>query len=722
MDLLDMVVKIVFDSSQYEKGLDKTEEKAVESQNKLSGIFGKIATATAAAFAAAASAAATGIAALTKSAVSAYGEYEQLKGGIETLFTGEAAQTVIKNADKAFSTAGISANEYMNTAIGFSGALLRSLGNDTKKTAKLTHTAITDMADQANKYGKTVQEVSQTYTSLARGNYQTLDNLFGGMFAGTKKGLRDMLDYAQQYRASMGQVVEYSGESYADIVSAIHDISEAMGITGTTAAEAAGTIQGSTGSMKAAWENFVTALADPSMDAGKKFDEFAATAKTAFNNLAPKIKEAIKGIGKVIKKEIPALKKELPELIKTFLPSIIDGASELAIAFFEVLPDIIDTAFTSAGLILQKIRAKLEEQFPELAPLFESFSELVKSVLNAFQSLFEYIESKKELKEALTTAINAVITVLSAVMNVAKGLLDYIAAHGEVVEGLATSFLILESAIFAYKTGTIVAQGVATAFGIIMDVLTGKINLVAIAQGALNVVMSLNPIGLVIAAITALVAALIYLWNNCEGFRNFILGVLDTITWAYEAAIQGCIDSWTWLIDKWQNGIDTIGKWVAAIKKFFEDLPETLYNIGVDMINGLMNGVNSVWDKFKNNWESGFNSIIDGAKSILQINSPSKVMARIGGYMGEGLQEGWNNAFDDFENDIDKNLDFNSRYNFNTNMSQPQTTNANPTPNYPISITIENFINNRDEDIDELTERIMDNMELKMSRRRTVYA
>lgn len=323
-DVFDLYGKIKLDTADYETSLKKAEGSFEKVGDTIKSALGTITKTTAAAVGAGAAAAGK----IVSDAVHSYGEYEQLVGGIETLFK-DSSGDLISYAENAYRTAGISANEYMDTAIGFSGALLRSLGNDTVKAAELTQTAITDMADQANKYGKTVQEVSQTYTSLARGNFQTLDNLFGGMFAGTKTGLRDMLDYAEQYRASMGDTVIYSEESYADIVSAIHDVSEATGVMGTTAKEAEGTLQGSVGSVKAAWKNLTVELAKDDGDIAKSIDILFNSALTVFDNVEPRIEKALGGVGAFVEKAAPVLSEKLPPIIEKIMPSLINTGATL---------------------------------------------------------------------------------------------------------------------------------------------------------------------------------------------------------------------------------------------------------------------------------------------------------------------------------------------------------------------------------------------------------
>lgn len=254
----------------------------------------------------------------------AYADREQLVGGVETLFK-ESSGQLQEYAAQAYKTAGVSANDYMATVTSFSGALLRSLSGNTEEAVRLSDVAMRDMADQVNKYGTSMQTVQDTYLSLARGNYQTLDNLFGGMFGGTKEGLREMLDYAEQYRASLGETVSYSEESYADIVSAIHDVSVAQGIAGTTAAEAADTISGSVASMKAKWNDWLVALADGNADVTAETEALVEAVTIAIKNILPVVGQILVSILHLIAQKMIDMMQAGLDLIKNFAQGIVEG-------------------------------------------------------------------------------------------------------------------------------------------------------------------------------------------------------------------------------------------------------------------------------------------------------------------------------------------------------------------------------------------------------------
>lgn len=253
-----------------------------------------------------------------KQAYKAYGEYEQLTGGVETLF-GESAEVVQGYAANAYKTAGLSANRYMETVTSFSASLLRSLDDDTAKAAKYADLAITDMSDNANKMGTSMEMIQNAYQGFAKQNYTMLDNLKLG-FSGSKEGAQQLIAEAEKLDKTFQAQRDSNGNltlSFADMVDAIHIVQTNMGITGTTAKEAEGTIEGSTLSMKAAWENLMVAVADDNANMSKSLKQFTDSAETMLQNAVPRIKIIIKGILDSAKK---LLKQYAPEVANTVLP------------------------------------------------------------------------------------------------------------------------------------------------------------------------------------------------------------------------------------------------------------------------------------------------------------------------------------------------------------------------------------------------------------------
>lgn len=353
--LFDLQAVIRLDSDQFENGVKKAEKSGSSLATSLeSGL------ATAAKVGAAAvGAAATAIGALTTAAVNNYAEYEQLVGGVETLFK-NSADTVMGYAENAYKTAGMSANEYMSTVTSFSAALLRSVGGDTEKAAGLADTAITDMSDNANKMGVSLESLQNAYTGFSRGNFTMLDNLALG-FSGTKEGMQELLDTAGELSG-----VKYDISSYADIVEAIHVVQTEMGITGTTAKEAATTIQGSTASMKSAWANLVTGIADDSADFDTLMSNFVDSVVTVGENIIPRIQTTIKGVTQLVS---AASKTIVPLVVDTLmqnLPSLLTAGVDLVFALVNGMLDNIDTVIDCVLQLVDIIVDKLIDNLPKL--------------------------------------------------------------------------------------------------------------------------------------------------------------------------------------------------------------------------------------------------------------------------------------------------------------------------------------------------------------------
>ena len=309
---------------------------------------------------------ASGIKSLISGAIEGYGEYEQLVGGVETLF-GNSADTVIKNAENAYKTAGLSANAYMETVTSFSASLLQSMGNDTEAAAKKADLAITDMSDNANKMGTDMQSIQNAYQGFAKQNYTMLDNLKLG-YGGTKEEMQRLIDDANALNAAQGNYTNYTIESYADIVDAIHTVQTEMGITGTTALEASTTVEGSINSMKAAYQNFVTGLGNQNADIGALTEELIQSAGNVAKNVLPVIESVVKNIAETVREQGPDMitrfvayaTEKLPEVLKLgiqLIVSLVKGLAQnlpellrgtLALvdaiisAFLDSLPDIIE--------------------------------------------------------------------------------------------------------------------------------------------------------------------------------------------------------------------------------------------------------------------------------------------------------------------------------------------------------------------------------------------
>lgn len=306
------------------------------------------------------SVAASGIAALTTAAVKNYAEYEQLVGGVDTLF-GQSSQKVQEYAANAYKTAGISANEYMSTVTSFSASLLQSLGGDTEAAADLSDRALRDMSDNANKMGTDMQTIIGTYQSLSRGNYAMLDNLKLG-YGGTKAEMERLIATAAELDSS----VKANDMSFGNMVKAIGVIQDEMGITGTTALEAATTISGSVASMKAAWQNLLVGVADDNAQFDVLIANFVESAGTAAANILPRISVALKGAAKLITAIIPEVINVLPELIGEVLPEMANAAVGIVEALVTGISENAETLINSAMQVIAVLANGIVTLLPQI--------------------------------------------------------------------------------------------------------------------------------------------------------------------------------------------------------------------------------------------------------------------------------------------------------------------------------------------------------------------
>lgn len=452
MDVFDLFAKISLDSSEYEKGL----KNAKSSASGLTGLFGKVgsaastvgkgifnvATNVAKVSVAATTAGATAISALTGLAISSYADYEQLVGGVETLYK-TSADKVQQYAADAYKTAGLSANEYMNTATTFAASLVSSLGGDTEQAAELANTAISDMSDNSNKMGTAMSSIQDAYNGFAKQNYTMLDNLKLG-YGGTKTEMQRLLDDANKLNAAQGNYTNYTINSYADVVSAIHDVQNAMGITGTTSKEASTTIQGSVNATKSAWSNLVTGIADDNANFGQLISNFVDSATTAASNIIPRIEVALNGAAKLIESLVPPIMAELPSLIETVLPQLaqsavnivqtlvtgisaneaqlIDSAIQIITVLGNGIYQMLPTVAQSALQIILTLVSKLNENLPQmldtagqmLIAFVEGVSEHLPDIMLAAASIVEtlltyFIEHLPDIVEGAMQMGDAVI-------------------------------------------------------------------------------------------------------------------------------------------------------------------------------------------------------------------------------------------------------------------------------------------------------------------------
>ena len=426
---------------------------------------------------------ASGIKSLISGAVEGYGEYEQLVGGVETLFQG-SADTVIKNAENAYKTAGLSANDYMETVTSFSASLLQSMGNDTEAAAKKADQAITDMSDNANKMGTDMQSIQNAYQGFAKQNYTMLDNLKLG-YGGTKSEMERLIADANALNAAQGNYTNYTIESYADIVDAIHTVQTEMGITGTTALEASTTVEGSINAMKAAYANFVTGLGDENADIGALTEELIQSAGTVAKNVLPVIENVLNSIAETVKEQGPDMitkfvayaTEKLPEVLKLGLQlvvSLVKGLAQnlpellrgvLALvdaiieAFVEAWPDIVEVGNDIVRGVWEGIKSMASWLGEKVKGFFGAFVGEIKDALGihspsrVFAGIGEnmalglgqgFASEMKSIGAGIQSAIPT--PAVDAIYNAAAGMVNgFAAANGESGGGSYTIKLVLQN-------------------------------------------------------------------------------------------------------------------------------------------------------------------------------------------------------------------------------------------------------------------------------------
>lgn len=492
MNVFDLVAKISLDDSEYNSGVNK----AQGTFSKLASGVGNGLKTVAKVGAAAVSAGAAGVAALTKMGVEGYAQYEQLTGGIETMFE-DLSWDVEQYANNAYKSAGLSANAYMETVMGFSAALTSSLMESEGhfgRAADLSNQIITDMADNANKMGSSMESIQNAYSGFAKQNYTMLDNLKLG-YGGTKEEMERLIEDANRVKEANGEMADLSIDSFADVTEAIHIIQGEMGITGTTAREAATTIEGSLAMMKGSWENLVVGMADENANAEVLIDNFVESTAMAAQNLMPRIEQTIKGIGSLIENLAPIISDALPVLIESVLPSLLSAGVNLIAGIVSgiitAIPGIYNALLDAIFVTLTTVFGMSEESAGKFVGTIDS---LVQSVVAFFQAAFEAVSALfswlveqaqtegtvfNAIWESIKTAVSAAIDYAQNVIQMFTAILkgDWSGAWEFCKEALSAAWTYIKS-IFSIigaaasgmwdgvKNGAALAwEGIKSAFG-----------------------------------------------------------------------------------------------------------------------------------------------------------------------------------------------------------------------------------------------------------------
>lgn len=456
------------------KGIKDTANTAKEESSKIEKAVnktGEIASKVGKAAIIGATAAATAIGTITKFVIQHYAEYEQLAGGVETLFGAQGlslkkyaqsigqtveqargkynqliqAQTeVMNNAKVAYKTAGMSANDYMNTITSFAAALKQSTANETE-AAKVANQTVIDMADNANKMGTNMEDIQNAYQGFSKQNYTMLDNLKLG-YGGTKSEMERLLQNAEKLTG-----VHYDINNLSDVYNAIHEIQKNLGITGTTAKEAATTIDGAMKMTKASWDNLLTGLADPKQAVGPLISEFTTSLGTLAKNVTPKIKEVFDALPNALIQITP----QLMNMIIDLAPSLILAAINLVAGLIGALPGIISPIFSQLSSLIgsgmiDKIGQSISSNMPTLISkgldMLLQFSQAVLTYLPVLvgmgmKLIFYLVQG---LMSALPTLISKVPAIIANLADAFSNSAQTIFAWGvkiiaEIIKGLVMS-------------------------------------------------------------------------------------------------------------------------------------------------------------------------------------------------------------------------------------------------------------------------------------------
>lgn len=403
------VVKLKFDGKDVKSELSAVEKETNNFGTKVTGVFKNIAKVGVASFTAMAGAATAFVSKAVKSAVEGFAEYEQLVGGVDTLFK-DASDTVQKNADIAFKTAQISANDYMQTVTSFSASLIQSLGGDTKKAAQVADKAVIDMADNANKMGTNMSMIQNAYQGFAKQNFMMLDNLKLG-YGGTRTEMQRLLKDAEAISG-----IHYDISSFSDMVEAIHVIQQNLGITGTSAEEASKTIQGSLNSMKSAWSNLVVGLANDQADFNKLMGEFVDSAGTFLQNVIPVIQATLPKIADLINQLAPLIIQMLPGLIQSLLPPFINVVTQIALVIIREAPRILTMILNGFLAALPDIITAVVEALPQI-----------------ITAIIDFLTNPDNIQMLIDAAVQLFMALVMAVPQILGGL---IGAFGTLVGNL----------------------------------------------------------------------------------------------------------------------------------------------------------------------------------------------------------------------------------------------------------------------------------------------
>lgn len=550
MDLFNLEATLTLDTDKFEAGLSRAKGLAT-TIGKGIGTAMKIGGAALAATTAA-------VTALGTSAVKAYASFEQLAGGVEKLY-GPAADKLMQYAENAYKTAGMSANQYMETATSFSAALVNALGGDFDKAADMTDVAMKAMSDNVNTFGSTMESVENAFKGFSKQNYTMLDNLKLG-YGGTKEEMERLLRDAEKY----GGLVEgsFKIENFADIIQAIQLVQEHLNVAGTTQKEAMTTIEGSAAATKAAWQNVITAIGrgeglDKALDGllSSLFGE--KEGEGLLNQIIPRIETVMNSIGVFIEKAGPIISEKIPPLINSILPTLLKSAmtllGALAKGFIDNLPMFLQVAFD----LIKTLAAGLIKALPTLIPSIVKVIVDIATMLTNPDNLAIIIEAALEIITQLAWGlVNSIPVLIDGVFQVVSGIVEYLVNPANLT------------------------KIVGAAFELIMALATGLINAIPTLVAHIPTIILAIFNGLVDGVVNTdwLQIGMDLIGGIAEGMWNALTGLLDTI-----------MDIGTRIVDKVK---DIFG--IHSPSKLFEN--EIGKNLGLGLAKGIEESTKDVED------------------------------------------------------------------------------------------------------------------------------
>lgn len=538
---------------------EQTGSKSDSAFTKLGNAAKKAGAVAAKALAAGIAAASAAVVALGKSAIESYAEYEQLVGGVETLFK-DSAGIVKGYAENAYKTAGLSANQYMETVTSFSASLLQSLGGDTVKAAEYADMAITDMSDNANKMGSTMESIQNAYQGFAKQNYTMLDNLKLG-YGGTKEEMARLLADAEKISG-----IKYDISSYSDVIDAIHVMQVEMGIAGTTAEEAAKTISGSVAMTKSAWKNLVTGIADDNADFEKLIDNFVSSIDIAMQNILPRVEIALKGIGQLIEKLLPEIAVRIPQILINTVPQILQAGIAIVTALINGIVQSFPLLYETFATLIPQLGSTIQQNIPV--------------VVQKIQELMASLGAK--IEELLPTFVSKGLTMIAGLASNIKENLPKIVESGmdmikSAVKGLMASLpeLIAQAPLIISDLANSFSQSMQTIFGVGLEIIWEIIK--GVVQAVPDLIMNIPQI---IKAIVDVWMA--YNWLNLgknvitsikTGWSNMIGGLKETASSGTKGVVESIKTQFNKVINAVKNPLETAKTAVKAaidkMKSFF---------------------------------------------------------------------------------------------------------------------------------------------------------